>query len=202
MNVIISKPRPLFRRELKLAPAQPLGERVLVREFPIESMSEGGLEMPETARQRYFAGTLIAVGDQAADKLWDLGVEIGDEIWYGKYAGLIEEWHHIVGKDKHRCPHDGAWELVPKDDPRWQEIGAAPNDNMKLRACRACETLRVTERIVVLSVDDLVVDVDLQLRLEQGDMKRVRNEDAEGRTRYQIERLGNRGDSFETGTEE
>lgn len=187
--MIISKARPLFRRHLRMAPAHPLGERVLVREFPPESKSEGGIETPDTAKMRYFAGTLIAAGDQAADKLWDLGVEIGDEIWYGKYAGLLEEWHHIVGPDNPNCDHGGAWEFVPKDDTRWRANLGEPNENMTLRSCRACgDTLKVTERVIVLSVDDMVMDVDLQVRLESGEMRRVRDYDADDRTRYRIER--------------
>lgn len=186
-GVVISKPRPLFRRQLRNAPAHPLGNRVLVREFPVESKTEGGLVKPDVARERYFAGTLIAAGDQAADRLYDLGVEIGDEIWYGKYAGLVQEWQHIVGNDKTACPHEGAWDLIPHSDPRWKSVGE-PNENIKLRSCRACETLMVTERVIVLSVDDMCLNVDLQMRLEVGEMVRVRGQDPDGRTRYVIER--------------
>jgi co-chaperonin GroES (HSP10) len=199
MSVVISKPRPLFRRELRWAPAHPLGARVLVREFPPETRSEGGIETPDVAKMRYFAGTLIAAGDQAADKLWDLGVELGDEIWYGKYAGLVEEWHHIVGPDNDKCDHSGVWELVSRDDQRFSREVGAPNENMTLRSCRTCgDTLKISERIIVLSVDDLVMDVDLQLRFERGErIERIRNQDADGRTRYEIVRHGDYMDGFE-----
>lgn len=201
-GVVISKPRPLFRRQLRNAPAHPLGNRVLVREFPVESKTEGGLVKPDVAKERYFAGTLVAAGDQAADRLYDLGVEIGDEIWYGKYAGLVQEWQHIVGDDKPLCPHDSAWDFVPQTDKRWKLVGEA-NENVKLRSCRSCETLLVTERVIVLSVDDMCLNVDLQLRLESGYMVRVRGADAEGRTRYVIERRYNDDavDCYETDSE-
>lgn len=204
MKVVISTPRPLFRRHLRKAPAHPLGARVLVREFPVESKSEGGIDTPDIAKERYFAGTLIAVGDQAADRLYDLGVEMGDEVWYGKYAGLVQEWQHIVGEDKLACPHDGAWEFVPATDKAWELVGT-PNENMRLRRCRSCETLKLTERVIVLSVDDICLDVDLELRLESGEMVRRRGKDDEGRTRYYIERAwpeDEQVDEYETKTEE
>lgn len=195
----INNPRPLFRRELRQAPGLPLGNRVLVREFPPESKTEGGIEKAEVAIERYFAGTLIAAGDQAADRLYDLGVLLGDEVWYGKYAGLIQEWQHIVGEvDVKDCPHDSAWEFVPRTDPRWRFAGT-PDDNRGLRACRSCGTLKVTERVIVMSVEDLCVDVDLQRRLETGEMRRTRCEDKDGRTRYVTASAQRREDCYEMG---
>lgn len=199
MKLTINNPRPLFRRELRQAPGLPLGNRVLVREFPPESKTEGGLELAETSKERYFAGTLLAAGDQAADRLYDLGVELGDEVWFGKYAGLIQEWQHIVGEvDIKECPHTGAWDLVPRDDQRWRFAGT-PDDNRSLRACRSCGTLKLTERVIVMSVDDLCVDVDLQWRLETGEMRRHRGVTEDGATRYITGRTASVGnvDCFE-----
>lgn len=196
MKVVVNNPRPLFRRELRDAPGVPLGARVLVREFAAESQSEGGLALAETAKERYFAGTIVAAGDQAADRLYDLGVEIGDEVWFGKYAGLIQEWQHLVGRDNADCPHDSVFEAVTRDDKRWAGLGSK-DDNRTLRACRSCGTLKLTERVIVLAVDDLCVDVDLQVRLERGEVARKRGTDAEGRTRYYIERRHERPDSYE-----
>ncbi len=197
-SVLISKPRPLFRAELKTAPAHPMGARVLVREFPVASQTEGGLAIADVAKKRYFAGELIAVGDQAADKLYDLGCEIGDEIWYAQYAGLVEEWQHIVapGSDTN-CAHDSTWEFVPKDDEGWKAIGE-PNENMQLRACRGCGAKKLAERVLVLSVDDIILNVDVQARFERGDLERHRGEDPDGRTRYFLEhRDETKPDSFE-----
>lgn len=197
-KMIINKPRPLFRRELKNAPGHPLGNRALVREFPPASKSEAGVDIPDSAKATYNAGILIAAGDQAADQLWDLGVEIGDEVWYAKYAGILEEWQHIVGKDNAGCPHDGAWERVAPDDRRWATTGIVPNDNVTLRECRACGTLKLTEKLIAMTGDDLCVSVDLQQRLERGEMRRERQETAEGKTRYVIVRDEKRIDTFET----
>lgn len=197
--MIISKPRPLFRPELRTAPAHPLGDRVLVREFPVESKTEGGIEIADVAKSHYFAGTIVAVGDQAADKLYELGVEIGDEVWYAKYAGVIQQWQHIVKEGKEPgCIHDGSWDFVAKDDNEaWSCVGT-PNENMELRSCRSCHALKLAERMIVLTGDDLILDVDVQLRLERGELVRVRGETEEGKPRYYLERTHGRKDSFET----
>lgn len=199
---IISKPNPLFRPELRKAPAHPMGARVLVREFPVGSKTEGGIDVADTAKKRYMAGELIAVGDQAADKLYDLGCEIGDEVWYAQYAGLVEEWQHIVaeGSDT-KCVHDTTWEFVPKTDKAWTELVGEANDNMQMRSCRGCGAIKLAERVLVLTVDDLILNVDVQARLERGDLRRERGEDADGRTRYFLSRKTDLDDSFEIGKE-
>lgn len=198
MSVTIRKSKPLFRPELRLSPAHPIGNRVLVREFPVESEMESGLIKPEVAQTHYFAGTLIAAGDQAADRLYDAGVEIGDEIWYAKYAGLVEDWQHLVapGNDP-TCEHDATWDFAAKDDSAWAEIGEK-NENMTLRTCRGCGAKKLSERVIIMTGDDLVLDVDLQVRLERGEVTRKRETDTEGRTRYVLVRPENHVDTFQT----
>lgn len=188
-SFIIKKSRPLFRPTLRRGPAHPLGDRVIVREFPAASTTEGGLAVAEVAKKRYFAGELIAAGDQAADKLYDLCVELGDEIWYGQYAGLVEEWQHLVSEPTGACSHDGAWDIVPRTSPQWSLVGVEPSDNTTLRTCRSCSVLKLTERIIVLNVDDLVIDVDLQERIEAGLVRRRRGKTPDGKTRYYMERV-------------
>jgi co-chaperonin GroES (HSP10) len=193
----IKHARPLFRRKLHQAPAHPLGERVLVWEYPPESRTEGGIEVAEKHQKKYMAGVLIAAGDQAADKLYDMGAEIGDEVWYAQYAGLVEAWQHIVGKDDADCPHDSAWDFVPSDDKRWAPHGG-PNSNRSLRACRSCGTLKLTETVIVMDVADLCLNVNVQERLEGGELVRKRGVGPDGRTLYHLERRGPWADSFET----
>jgi len=196
--VIVSRANPLFRKDLQTAPAHPLGERVFIRPLPVQQTTEGGLAIADVAKERAFAGILLAVGDQAADRLYDLGVELGDEVWYAKYAGLIEEWQHIIapGTDP-SCPHDSTWDFVPKDDPRWSAVKVQDPD-MQLRACRSCGAAKLSERVILATVDDLLCDVDVQARLERGELKRERRETEDGATRYFIVR-GLRADNFETG---
>lgn len=216
--MLIKNPGAIFRRHLRLAPGHPLGERVLVRELPPAGVTEGGIAMAEEAMERLFAGEIVAAGDQAADVMYDAGQEIGDTILYAKYAGLIEDWRHIVGNDDPKCQHDGAWDRVPKRSATLAALGAkadlaaekkwmlagGESENRTLRECRACGTLMISDRVLVMSIDDIIMNVDLQERLESGAMKRVFNRTAEGKTRHELVRCGPDGreiekqDSFET----
>lgn len=196
---VINRPRPLFRPELRTGPAHPFGDRVLVREFPVESKTEGGIEIADVAKEHLFAGTLIAVGDQAADRLYDLGCELGDEVWYAKYAGVIQKWQHIVqaGSDP-SCVHAGAWEFVAKDNPAWGVVGGDPNENTELRSCRSCRAVKISERVIIMSVDDIHLNVDVLCRFERGELVRRRGVTADDKTRYYLERTVPRPDTFET----
>jgi len=197
MKFVLSRPRPLFRADLRTGPGHPFGDRILVREFPVESKTEGGLEIADVAKQHLFAGTILSAGDQAADKLYDLGAEVGDEIWYAKYAGVIQKWQHIIKPGDKECDHPGAWEFVPRDSKLWRELGE-PNENFELRTCRSCGAAKVSERIIVLSVDDIHLNVDVLERIERGELVRKRGVTDDGRTRYYIERAKRKEDSFET----
>lgn len=200
--------RPLFRDTLRTVPAAPIGSRVFVRPHPIAGETASKFIKPDEAKERQMAGTLIAAGDAAADALYDAGVEIGDEIWYGRYAGIIEEWLHIVKDGRKPCTHEGAWDIVPKRisaatdrevvyDPRWK--GLNPDDDTKMRECRECGALRLEERVVIMDAADIVCSVDLQVRLEIGEVRRERRVTADGKTRYTIVREfpDDAADSFE-----
>jgi co-chaperonin GroES (HSP10) len=167
------------RRELGLndLPIQPLGERVAYRQNPPDEESEGGVVVPEVAQHKPFAGVLIAAGLQAMDKLYDMGVEIGDEVWWGKFAGVMEEWDHIVESgNKIGCKHDWARHIVK----RYGTQGFK---------CATCGAVRWIEPIVVGNVDDIMGSVQLAERIRSGKMivKRGQEKDS-GRTTYFIER--------------
>lgn len=213
----IKNPRPLFRRILRQAPAHPAGERILVRELPPESVTEGGIALAEQGKERMMAGIIVTAGDQAADIMYDGGHELRDLIMYAKYAGVVQEWQHIVGDDDLRCAHDGGRDQVPAPSPtleglrasetamerkeretrarKWEIAGGA-HDNVTLRECRACGTLILSERMILMSVQDIHLNVDLQERLETGAMIRYRGVDSDGRTRHYIKRLQRRPDCF------
>lgn len=209
----IKEAQPVFRRKLRLAPAHPIDDRILVRENKPKTKTEGGLHIPDTAADRCMNGWIVAVGDAAADYFYDRGIENGDHIHYAKYAGVVDEWPHIVGKDDNTCSHDGAWDLVPTPSAtadvlsgvdkqaklhlaKWAHVGG-PNENIKLRECRACGTLQATERVIVMSCKDVLMSVDLQERLESGVMARYRGADADGKPRFYIKRVESRPETFE-----
>ena len=181
----VAKALPLFHPELRELPAQPTGHRILLRPFPPDEASEGGLSIPTVAQERPYAGTLLAAGDDAAAKLRDRGARLGDEIWWGKFTGVIEEWQHIVkeGTDP-ACKHDGNWQYL-----------RSPGDRMQLREC-VCGAHKLSEPVIVANVDDVMTNVSLQLRKEKGQVIRYRGEDPEGKTVYYWKDLTGEPDGF------
>lgn len=69
---------------------RPLDDRVVVEPLAAESMTAGGIVLPESAKEKPQRGIVLAIG---VGKLLDNGqrsemnIAIGDEVIYGKYAG-------------------------------------------------------------------------------------------------------------------
>ena len=70
---------------------KPLGDRVIVKAVEEESVTAGGLVLPDTAQEKQQRGKIISVGDGAWDedgeKRIPLDVAAGDEVLYSKYGG-------------------------------------------------------------------------------------------------------------------
>lgn len=70
---------------------QPLADRITVRKCSEETMSTGGIVLPEAARERPSKGEIVAVGP---GRISEFGVRIppsvavGQQVLYAKYAGL------------------------------------------------------------------------------------------------------------------
>jgi len=95
---------------------KPVNERVVIIPFEAESVSPGGIVIPESAKEKPLMGVVVAVSVER--DLPDGGryvpqVSVGDTVIYSKYAGdeftvkgkkifLVEEKHilGIVGKDE------------------------------------------------------------------------------------------------------
>lgn len=60
----------------------PGNDRILIRQDSSESITGGGIIIPDTAKEKPQVGIIIARGPDA-DKKW----EIGKKVLYGKYAG-------------------------------------------------------------------------------------------------------------------
>lgn len=79
---------------------RPMDDRVLVEPVEAGETTVGGIILPDTAREKPQRGIVVAVGP---GKLLDSGnrgemsVKVGDEVFYGKYAGTEIEF----GTDKH-----------------------------------------------------------------------------------------------------
>lgn len=69
---------------------RPLGDKVLVKRIEAESLTAGGIVLPESAKEKPKRGRIQAVGD---GKLLDTGergklqVKKGDEVLFTSYAG-------------------------------------------------------------------------------------------------------------------
>jgi chaperonin GroES len=69
---------------------QPLDDRVVVRRLEAEERTEGGIVLPDTAKEKPQRGEVVACGP---GKLLDNGkraameVKPGDKVLFGKYSG-------------------------------------------------------------------------------------------------------------------
>jgi chaperonin GroES len=69
---------------------RPLDDRIVVEQSKAEEKTAGGIVLPDTAKEKPQRGKVVAVGP---GRLLDSGergkpsVKVGDEVFYGKYAG-------------------------------------------------------------------------------------------------------------------
>lgn len=61
----------------------PLTKRVVIKRVEAEEVTEGGLFIPESAKEKPRKGVVVAI---AADK--ESVLEVGDKVVFGKYAGV------------------------------------------------------------------------------------------------------------------
>lgn len=163
---LTNRPKP------KKAPFAPIGERVLIRQRPPETMSRI-IHIPQSAQERPEEGILIAAGDDAADMLFDHGIDQNDHIFYGRHAGLLEEWSHEIAEGE---SHDHDWTICPVEIER-----------ARAWSCD-CGAIKVTEPMVVMNRKDVLGSVDLQVRLETGQTLRRIAHAENGATRFVTER--------------
>jgi chaperonin GroES len=69
---------------------KPLADRVVVRPIEQEEKKQGGIIIPDTAKEKPQEGEIIAVGpgkvSEAGEKI-AMEVKKGDRVLYGKYSG-------------------------------------------------------------------------------------------------------------------
>jgi chaperonin GroES len=86
---------------------RPLDDRVLVKPMESEEKTEGGIVLPDTAKEKPVKGTVEAVGSGKLLKSGTrtpLSVKVGDRVIYGKYSG-------------HDIKIDGVeWKIMKEDD--------------------------------------------------------------------------------------
>jgi chaperonin GroES len=69
---------------------KPLADRILIKAFEEEEAIQGGIIIPDTAKEKPQKGEVISVGPgRLTDKGERLPMEVkkGDKVLYGKYSG-------------------------------------------------------------------------------------------------------------------
>ncbi len=64
---------------------KPLGTRVLIEPLKAEERTQGGIIIPDSAKEKPQSGKVIAVGPGSKDE--PMEVKVGDVVLYGKYSG-------------------------------------------------------------------------------------------------------------------
>lgn len=69
----------------------PIGDRLIVKKTPVKEKTEGGIYIPEAAKERPIMGEVLAAGNGAYDvtnrTIIPMVVKVGDQVLFGKYAG-------------------------------------------------------------------------------------------------------------------
>jgi chaperonin GroES len=82
---------------LTVSTVKPLGDRVFIKISPAEERTEGGIFLPDTAKEKPQVGEVISIGPgQRNDEgsYQPLDVKVGDQVLYSKYAGTEVKLGH------------------------------------------------------------------------------------------------------------
>jgi chaperonin GroES len=84
---------------------RPMQDRIIVKRLEEETMTAGGIFIPETAKEKPQKGEIVAVGNgKKTDdgKVIPLDVKAGDKVLFGKYAGTevkIEGEEYLIMRE-------------------------------------------------------------------------------------------------------
>lgn len=79
---------------------QPLADRVVVKAAEAETITKGGIIIPDTAKEKPQRGTVLAVGAGKKDE--PMTVKVGDNVLYGKYSGTeinVEGYDYLIMRE-------------------------------------------------------------------------------------------------------
>jgi len=80
------------KKKIKFRPTE---DRVLVEPMEADEKTTGGIILPDSAREKPQRGMVIAVGPGKlldSGRRGEMGVSLGDEVFYGKYSGTEIEF--------------------------------------------------------------------------------------------------------------
>lgn len=72
-------------------PYLPQGNNVLIYRIPSEDISAGGIIIPDEHKEPKPMGVLIGAGLAARDVMESSLIELGDIVWFGRFAGWEKE---------------------------------------------------------------------------------------------------------------
>jgi len=81
---------------------KPLYDRLLIKRVEEKEAKQGGIIIPDTAKEKPMEGKVIAVGTGRVEKdgtKIPLQVKVGDRVLFGKYAGTeikIDDKEHVI----------------------------------------------------------------------------------------------------------
>jgi chaperonin GroES len=87
--IFIGKKPIINTKELEMN-IRPLHDRIIVERLEEETVTAGGLIIPDSAKEKPQQGKVVAVGKgKKADdgKIIAMDVKVGDKVLFGKYAG-------------------------------------------------------------------------------------------------------------------
>ena len=86
---------------------RPLYDRIVVKRIEEQEQIQGGIIIPDTAKEKPQEGEVVAVGKGKRledGKLVPLDVQVGDRILFGKYSGsdikIVGEEYLIIREDE------------------------------------------------------------------------------------------------------
>lgn len=69
---------------------KPLEDRVVIKPSPVDEKVQGGIIIPDTAKEKPQKGEVVAIGpgkvSDSGEKV-SMTVKVGDKVLYGKYSG-------------------------------------------------------------------------------------------------------------------
>jgi chaperonin GroES len=77
-------------REEENMKIRPLQDRIVIKRLEGETVTKGGLIIPDTAKEKPIEGRVVAVGNGKIlkdGKVRPLDVKVGDVVLFGKYSG-------------------------------------------------------------------------------------------------------------------
>jgi len=84
---------------------RPLHDRLIVKRLEEETTTKGGIIIPDSAKEKPFEGSVIAVGNgkKTDAGITPLDVKAGDKVLFGKYAGTevkLQGEEHLILKEE------------------------------------------------------------------------------------------------------